>query len=155
MRWLYRDRTWRAEGHRSRSMCLASILIDYPRTSKTSHAYSVQRCLSLVMLALQWIARRQVLIAGRDCKAGFQKARIETSGLAQSSNDLVGFRPFSTACWRRFWLMSAKRSHHAYAGEHRRPGSAGSIDTAQTAVVERVPCQLCIWQRVGCSPNRP
>jgi hypothetical protein len=40
-------------------------------------------------------------------------------------------------------------------GGRRRPGSAGSIDTAQTAVVERAPCQLCILQRAGCSPNRP
>ena len=33
--------------------------------------------------------------------------------------------------------------------------SAGSIDTARKAVVGRVPCKLCIWQRVGCSPNPP
>jgi hypothetical protein len=43
----------------------------------------------------------------------------------------------------------------AYAGKHRGPGSSGSIDTAQTATVGRVPWQLCIWQRVGCYPNPP
>jgi hypothetical protein len=26
-------------------------------------------------------------------------------------------------------------------------------DTARTAAIGRVPCQLCIWQRVGCFPN--
>jgi hypothetical protein len=74
---------------------------------------------------------------------------------AASSNDLVCFGAFPAGCQRRFRLMSMKRSHHAYAGEHRRPGSSGLIDTARTATIGRVPWQLYIWQRVGCSPNPP
>jgi hypothetical protein len=74
---------------------------------------------------------------------------------AASSNDLVCFGAFPAGCQHRFRLMSVKRSHHAYAGEHRRPGSSGSIDTARTATIGRVPWQLYIWQRVGCSPNPP
>jgi hypothetical protein len=103
------------------------------------------------------------------CKAGPCRTTGTTRGptmitgtLRSGSDFSVAFiarfcMPCALAAWRdlRGWLAMVQRPHHAYAGEHRRPGSSGSIDTAQTATVGRVPWQLCIWQRVGCSPNPP
>ena len=69
-----------------------------------------------------------------------------------------GQRLCALAAWRDlrgWWLAMVQRPHRAYPSEHRLPGSSRSIDTAQTATVGRVPWQLCIWQRVGCSPNPP
>src|SRR5260370_6758165 len=68
--------------------------------------------------------------------------------------------PADATLWRRRCVTSYGPAQHASAILARAAVfralegcSAGSIDTARTAAVGRVPCQLCILQRVGCFPK--